>query len=103
GLSASVFLGAFYVLVGLHAAHVTFGAVWMILLFIHYKSSMPKSLFFEKFKIFSYYWHSVDFIWVFIIIIVYLPYFICKFLSQYVTLTSMLSNCLGMLMVIINR
>jgi len=76
GLSASVFLGAFYVLVGLHAAHVTFGAVWMILLFIHYKSSMPRSLFFEKFKIFSYYWHFVDFIWVFIIIIVYLPYLI---------------------------
>lgn len=74
GLSASVFLGSFYVLVGLHAAHVTFGAVWMILLFIQYKSSIPRSLYDEKFKIFSYYWHFVDLIWVFIIIIVYLPY-----------------------------
>lgn len=74
GLSTSVFLGAFYVLVGLHAAHVTLGAVWMIILFIHHQSSMPRSLFIEKYKIFSYYWHFVDFIWIFIIVIVYLPY-----------------------------
>jgi cytochrome c oxidase subunit 3/cytochrome aa3-600 menaquinol oxidase subunit 3 len=76
GTSASVFLGAFYVLVGLHAAHVTYGAIWMILLFIQYRKQIPRTLFQEKYKIFSYYWHFVDVIWVFIIAIVYVPYLV---------------------------
>lgn len=75
-LGTSVFLGAFYILVGLHAAHVAFGAGWMVLLFIQYKRNIPRSLFEEKYKIFSYYWHFVDFIWIFIVIIVYIPYLI---------------------------
>ncbi|ASK62028.1 cytochrome aa3 quinol oxidase subunit III [Virgibacillus phasianinus] len=75
GLTANVFMSSFYVLVGLHASHVTFGACWMILLLIQYKRmNMPYGLYIEKQRIFQYYWHFVDVIWVFIIIIVYLPY-----------------------------
>lgn len=73
-ISTSTFLSSFYVLVGLHAAHVLFGAVWMGLLFIQLKAKVSNALYTEKLKIFSYYWHFVDVIWVFIIIIVYLPY-----------------------------
>ncbi|WP_430790095.1 cytochrome c oxidase subunit 3 [Virgibacillus flavescens] len=75
GLTANVFMSSFYVLVGLHAAHVTFGIGWMIFLLIQYrKMNMPYALYMEKQKIFQYYWHFVDVIWVFIIILVYLPY-----------------------------
>lgn len=75
GVSTSSFLSAYYVLVGLHAAHVLFGCGWMIVLFIQlFGIKIPDSLFEEKFTIFSYYWHFVDAIWVFIILIVYLPY-----------------------------
>lgn len=71
---SNVFMGAFYVLVGLHAAHVLFGAGWLIVLLIHYKRKIPYSLFLEKQKIFSYYWHFVDLVWMVILIIVYIPY-----------------------------
>ncbi|WP_099159348.1 cytochrome c oxidase subunit 3 [Virgibacillus ndiopensis] len=75
GLTVNVFMSAFYVLVGLHAAHVTFGSGWMILLLIQYKTMKQSyQLYTEKQRIFQYYWHFVDVIWVFIIILVYLPY-----------------------------
>lgn len=74
GISANTFLSAFYVLVGLHAAHVLFGACWMIVLFILYKKKTSTALYTEKLKIFSYYWHFVDVIWIFIIVLVYVPY-----------------------------
>lgn len=75
-ISVNVFMSSFYVLVGLHAAHVAFGIGWMIVLLIQYRRKIPASLFSEKHTIFSYYWHFVDVIWVFIIILVYLPYLI---------------------------
>src|SRR5699024_398572 len=75
GVSASSFLSSYYVLVGLHAAHVLFGCGWMLVLFIQlFVIKIPHTLFVEKCKIFSYYWHFVDSVWVFIILIVYLPY-----------------------------
>lgn len=73
GVSTSSFLSSFYVLVGLHAAHVAFGCGWMVTLFIHLKN-LSHSLYTEKFKIFSYYWHFVDIVWVFIIGFVYLRF-----------------------------
>ncbi|RWZ58916.1 cytochrome aa3 quinol oxidase subunit III [Halobacillus fulvus] len=73
-LSMNNFLGAFYVLVGLHASHVAFGLGWMINLMIQFTKDMPRALFIEKHKIFNYYWHFVDVVWVLIVTIVYLPY-----------------------------
>ena len=74
GITVNVFLSSFYVLVGLHAAHVAFGIGWMIVLFIQWNMNIPHALYTEKQKIFSYYWHFVDAIWVLIILLVYLPY-----------------------------
>lgn len=75
GVSTSSFFSSYYVLVGLHATHVLFGCGWMIILLIQLLGiKIPYSLFQEKFKIFSYYWHFVDSVWIFIILIVYLPY-----------------------------
>lgn len=74
GMSANNFMASYFVLVGLHAAHVAFGLGWMLTLFINWLRNIPKNIYNEKLKIFSYYWHFVDVIWVFIILIVYLPY-----------------------------
>jgi heme/copper-type cytochrome/quinol oxidase subunit 3 len=73
-LEMNNFLASFYVLVGLHASHVAFGLGWMMVLMIQFKQSLPKALFIEKHKVFNYYWHFVDIIWVLIILIVYAPY-----------------------------
>ncbi|MCA1010955.1 cytochrome c oxidase subunit 3 [Halobacillus halophilus] len=74
-ITVNNFLSSFYVLVGLHASHVAFGLAWMILLMLQFKQQkIPESLFIEKHKIFNYYWHFVDAIWVMIILIVYAPY-----------------------------
>ncbi|WP_226581533.1 heme-copper oxidase subunit III [Halobacillus litoralis] len=73
-LSMNNFLSSFYVLVGLHASHVAFGLAWMILLMFQFTKQLPRALFIEKHKIFNYYWHFVDVIWVLIICIVYAPY-----------------------------
>lgn len=67
------FLSSYFVLVGLHASHVLFGLGWMIVLLIQRKL-IPYTLFEEKHRIFNYYWHFVDIIWVLILIIVYTPY-----------------------------
>lgn len=71
---SNVFMGAFYVLVGLHAAHVAFGCGWLTVILIHFKRKIPYTLFLEKQKIFSYYWHFVDLVWIAILVIVYIPY-----------------------------
>ncbi|MYL54549.1 cytochrome aa3 quinol oxidase subunit III [Pontibacillus yanchengensis] len=74
-LTQNIFLSSFYILVGLHAAHVLFGIGWMLLLAIQL-NSIPSSIYGDKQKIFSYYWHFVDVIWIFIIVFVYAPYLI---------------------------
>lgn len=73
-LSMNNYLASFYVLVGLHASHVAFGLGWMMILMLQLKQKLPRSLFIEKHKVFNYYWHFVDVIWVLIVLIVYLPY-----------------------------
>ncbi|TQS72112.1 cytochrome aa3 quinol oxidase subunit III [Ornithinibacillus gellani] len=74
GTSASVFFGSFYVLVGLHAAHVAFGVGWMGMLFLQLGREKHAASFEQKHRIFSYYWHFVDVIWIGIMVIVYIPY-----------------------------
>ncbi|SDY10993.1 MULTISPECIES: cytochrome c oxidase subunit 3 [Salimicrobium] len=72
-VSTNNFLSAYYVLVGLHAVHVTFGLGWMIVLLVQGRL-LPFNLFKEKHKIFNYYWHFVDAIWIIILLVVYIPY-----------------------------
>lgn len=70
-LSTNSFLSSYYVLVGLHAAHVAFGSGWMIVLSIQLRRHFAHSLYIEKYKIFTYYWHFVDIVWIGILLIVY--------------------------------
>ncbi|WP_270179158.1 cytochrome c oxidase subunit 3 [Alkalihalobacillus sp. CinArs1] len=71
-ISSSPFLGAFYMLLGTHGAHVLFGIVWIFMLLIQLmmygitKETAPKLF------IASLYWHFIDVVWVFIFTVVYL-------------------------------
>ncbi|WLV24255.1 cytochrome c oxidase subunit 3 [Aciduricibacillus chroicocephali] len=76
GVSANNFMASYFVLVGLHAAHVAFGLGWMAALFTNWMRNIQKHLYHEKLKIFSYYWHFVDVMWVVIILVVYLRFLI---------------------------
>ncbi|WP_139184783.1 cytochrome c oxidase subunit 3 [Virgibacillus subterraneus] len=53
-----------------------FGVFWIILLIIQYSREIPYGLYTEKQSTFAYYWHFVDVIWVFIFVLVYLPYLV---------------------------
>ncbi|QTN00921.1 cytochrome aa3 quinol oxidase subunit III [Sediminibacillus dalangtanensis] len=74
--TANNFLSSFYILTGLHAAHVLFGLLWMMVLFLQSFRPLPSALYREKQKIFHYYWHFVDVVWLFILCVVYIPYIV---------------------------
>lgn len=68
----SAFLSAFYLLVGAHGAHVTFGILWAVTLLIQLgrRGLTPKNA--RKIYTFALYWHFLDIVWVFIFTAVYL-------------------------------
>ncbi|MBD2848090.1 cbb3-type cytochrome c oxidase subunit I [Paenibacillus sp. IB182496] len=72
--ATSGFLAAYYVLVGLHFAHVLFGAGWLASLMLQRRAGHgPPALLEEKQRIFGLYWHFVDAVWIGIVAIVYVP------------------------------
>ncbi len=71
-LSTSVFGSSFFVLTGIHGAHVTAGIIWLLSLWglsmqnrLHVQDS-------EKVEIAGLYWHFVDIVWIVIFTVVYL-------------------------------
>lgn len=71
-LSTSVFGSSFFVLTGLHGAHVTAGIIWLLTLWgmsmqgrLHVQDS-------EKVEIAGLYWHFVDVVWIVIFTVIYL-------------------------------
>ena len=68
----SGFLSAFFTLVGMHGLHITIGLIWLVDLTrrIWTKGSTATSL--KRLTLFSYFWHFLDIIWIFIFTIVYL-------------------------------
>jgi heme/copper-type cytochrome/quinol oxidase subunit 3 len=68
----SAFLSAFYVLVGTHGAHVTFGIVWAVTLLFQVARRGITPVTARKLYTFSLYWHFLDIVWVFIFTFVYL-------------------------------
>ncbi|MFK3937067.1 cytochrome (ubi)quinol oxidase subunit III [Alkalihalobacillus sp. NPDC078783] len=72
GFTTSAFASAFYSLVGLHGAHVTFGLCWITLLIVRYARSGITLTNAPKFYVASLYWHFIDVVWVFIFTVVYL-------------------------------
>jgi len=68
----SAFLSAFYLLVGCHGLHVSFGIIWAILIIIMFqrKGFTPTNC--SRLFVFSLFWHALDIVWVGVFTIVYL-------------------------------
>jgi len=71
-LSRNMFGTTFFVLTGLHGAHVTMGIVWLLLLWGRSaQGRLPKEKS-EAVEIAGLYWHFVDIVWIFIFTAIYL-------------------------------
>ena len=71
-LGTNLFGTTFFVLTGLHGAHVTMGIVWLLSLYgwsLQGRLGPEKS---EAVEICGLYWHFVDVVWIFIFTAVYL-------------------------------
>lgn len=68
----SAFLSSFFTLVGTHGLHVSFGLVWIIVMFFQVLFMSITVDTFRRLVIFSMFWHFLDLVWIFIFTIVYL-------------------------------
>ena len=68
----SAFLSAFFVLVGTHALHVTFGILWLVTLLVQIgmKGLIPANKI--RVQCLSMFWHFLDVIWIGVFTVVYL-------------------------------
>ena len=68
----SAFLSAFFTLVGTHGLHVSVGALWLVVMMCQLIGEGITVYSFRRLVIFSYFWHFLDLIWIFIFTFVYL-------------------------------
>lgn len=75
-LSVNAFLSSFFVLVGTHGLHITFGLLWMAitLAYVMKRGLTPPMV--RKLAMLSLFWHFLDIVWIFIFTLVYLRAFI---------------------------
>jgi heme/copper-type cytochrome/quinol oxidase subunit 3 len=71
-LSSNMFGTTFFVLTGLHGAHVTMGIVWLLLLWGRSAQGRLPTEKSEAVEIAGLYWHFVDIVWIFIFTAIYL-------------------------------
>ncbi|MFD1848460.1 cytochrome aa3 quinol oxidase subunit III [Oceanobacillus bengalensis] len=71
-LQTSAFTGMLLTTLGTHGAHVTFGLVWGLFIFIQIKKNGLTPATTNKSFIFSLYWHFLDVVWIFIFSFIYL-------------------------------
>ncbi|HUF84434.1 MAG TPA: cytochrome c oxidase subunit 3 [Acidimicrobiia bacterium] len=71
-LGTNVFGSSFFVLTGLHGAHVTGGIIWLLSLWGLATQGRLTSADAEKVEIAGLYWHFVDVVWIVIFTVVYL-------------------------------
>ena len=70
-ISTNLFGTTFYSLVGLHAFHVTVGAIGLTTILIFTLLGLVKQEHAERIGVFAMYWHFVDAIWVVVLSVVY--------------------------------
>jgi cytochrome o ubiquinol oxidase subunit 3 len=72
GPGRSAFLSSFFVLVGTHGLHVTFGIIWLITLMVQVsmKGLIPENR--RRLMCLSMFWHFLDVVWIGVFSIVYL-------------------------------
>ncbi|MGI8796198.1 MAG: cytochrome c oxidase subunit 3 [Acidimicrobiia bacterium] len=71
-LDTNLFGSSFFVLTGLHGAHVTGGIIWLLSLWGLANQGRLTSADSEKVEIAGLYWHFVDVVWIVIFTVVYL-------------------------------
>jgi heme/copper-type cytochrome/quinol oxidase subunit 3 len=71
-LSTNLFGSTFFVLTGLHGAHVTGGIIWLLSLWGLAAQGRLTSADSEKVEYAGLYWHFVDVVWIVIFTVVYL-------------------------------
>jgi cytochrome aa3-600 menaquinol oxidase subunit 3 len=71
-MQTSAFLSSFFVLLGTHGLHVTFGIGWAIMLIIQLARRGLTPVTARKTFIIGLYWHFLDVVWIFIFTFVYL-------------------------------
>ncbi|MDQ1456965.1 MAG: hypothetical protein QOH28_2585 [Actinomycetota bacterium] len=71
-LGTNMFGTTFFVLTGLHGAHVTVGIVWLLLVWSRSMQGRLPSEKSEAVEIAGLYWHFVDIVWIFIFTAIYL-------------------------------
>lgn len=72
GPSKSAFLSAFFTLVGTHGLHVSFGLIWIVILFIQVSQRGLTPVTVRKLTCLGLFWHFLDIVWIFVFTIVYL-------------------------------
>jgi len=71
-LGTNMFGTTFFVLTGLHGAHVTMGIIWLLLVWGRSMQGRLPSEKSEAVEIAGLYWHFVDIVWIFIFTAIYL-------------------------------
>jgi cytochrome c oxidase subunit 3/cytochrome o ubiquinol oxidase subunit 3 len=71
-LSTNMFGTTFFVLTGLHGAHVTMGIIWLLILWGRSAQNKLPTENSEAVEIAGLYWHFVDIVWIVIFFSVYL-------------------------------
>ena len=75
-LQSNAFMSSFFVLVGTHGLHITFGLLWMAITLIYVMKRGLNSHLVRKLAMLSLFWHFLDIVWIFIFTIVYLRTFV---------------------------
>jgi cytochrome o ubiquinol oxidase subunit 3 len=72
GWQQSGFLSAYFVLVGTHGLHIIIGLLWLIALLISVARAGFTRGNLRKLLLWSFFWHFLDLVWIFIFTLVYL-------------------------------
>jgi cytochrome o ubiquinol oxidase subunit 3 len=74
-MQLNAFLSSFYVLLGTHGLHITFGLLWMGVTMVYIMKRGLNSNMVRKLTMLSLFWHFLDIVWIFIFTIVYMGAF----------------------------
>ena len=75
-MQLNAFLSSFYVLLGTHGLHITFGLLWMGITMVYIMKRGLNSNMVRKLAMLSLFWHFLDIVWIFIFTIVYMGAFV---------------------------
>ena len=72
GPQRSAFLSSFFILVGTHGLHVTFGIIWLVTLMVQVQQKGLIAANQRRLMCLSLFWHFLDVIWIVVFTFVYL-------------------------------